>query len=109
MNLKKCVIVNFRVEGTHAWPDCHLSEVNFLKHQHRHVFHIRIEKEVARNDREIEIVLFKRMLEEFMEKKYHGKFGNSSCEDIAQRLVERFNLLSCEVLEDGENGAKVFV
>jgi len=36
---------------------------------------------------------------------FGNNFGNRSCEDIAEELIETFDLLNCEVLEDGENGA----
>jgi hypothetical protein len=36
-------------------------------------------------------------------------FENMSCEMIAKELITKFDLLKCEVSEDGENGAIVSV
>jgi hypothetical protein len=80
-------------------------EVSFLKDKHRHIFHIKIKKQVTHNDRELEIILFKRNILEYLNSTFKNDFGEMSCEDIAENLINKFNLKSCEVLEDNENGA----
>lgn len=109
------IIVNLQVEGFHNWPNCDLPEVEFLKNQHRHIFHIKVKKNVFHEDRDIEIILLKRRLMKYLQKTfgYSNKVGeplffeDMSCESIANHLVKKFQLNYCEVLEDGENGAEV--
>lgn len=115
--MKKLIVITLRFEGFHCWPEAP-KEVDFLAHRHRHIFHIKCEVEVSHNDRDIEIILFKREVVDYLIRNYGQtnnletrttwlEFGRMSCEDIAQDLIEAFNLSSCEVLEDGENGAKL--
>jgi hypothetical protein len=111
--MKTTVIVNLQVEGIHFWKDCPLREVSFLQFPHRHMFHIKAEKSVTHLDRDVEIILLKRSINFYLVKMYAGEedhlqFGGMSCEMIAKKLLERFDLETCEVLEDGENGAKVY-
>ena len=53
---KKSIILVFDIEGHHSWKDAPDS-VGFLKHNHRHLFRIRIGMKVSHNDREKEIFL----------------------------------------------------
>lgn len=107
------VVATLQVEGTHRWEDCPFDEVGYLRDAHRHMFHIKVVKEVTHDDRDVEIIKLKRQVKGYLEVKYHippyflCDFGCMSCEMIAKELVERFDLESCEVLEDGENGAIV--
>lgn len=101
------------VEGLHHWPSCPIKDVDFLKHPHRHQFKITCKKEVDHNDRDIEIIEFKRDIIGFLHLKnpHHGRcidFKTKSCEDIAEELFKNFNLTYCSVLEDGENGAEIY-
>lgn len=107
-NLRKEIVIKLQVEGIHKWGTCNLPEVSFLAYPHRHIFHITITKEVEHNDRDIEIIMFKRNV-----LKYLGKqpvmFDNKSCESIAEELLLEFNATSVVVLEDNENGAIVSI
>lgn len=104
--MKKYIKVKFQFEGLHQWKSCPLEQVSFLKDKHRHIFYATCIKEVSHNDRDIEIIMFKRELEEYMKSK--GKdLGNSSCEDMAQDILTTFNCHSVEILEDNENGAVI--
>jgi hypothetical protein len=109
------IIINIQVEGLHSWPECNIKEVEFLKYPHRHIFHICCKKEVEHNDRDIEIIKFKRRIQRFLQGMfYHPEkgcldFKNLSCEMIAKELLHKFNLYYCSVLEDGENGAEIFI
>lgn len=104
--LSKQVIVKLQVEGIHNWSNCDIEEVMFLKHPHRHIFHIEVAKSVEDSDREIEIIMLKRHI-----KTYLGDepimFGSKSCEMIAEELLVDFEADYVIVLEDGENGAKI--
>jgi hypothetical protein len=104
--MKYAVVVTLQVEGIHSWPTCPIEEVDFLKLPHRHIFHVKAMKEVRHKDREVEIIMLKRAMKLFLDK-FEGNFGTMSCEQIASVLVENFDLVNCEVLEDNENGAKV--
>ena len=108
--MKTYIKVNLQVEGIHQREACPLEDVGFLRSPHRHIFHISCMAEVGHNDREIEIIRFKRAILKYLHDKYGDyicEFDNMSCEMIATELVEQFNLYSCEVLEDAENGAVV--
>lgn len=107
--MRTAVLVTLRVEGFHCWPACPLPEVAFLRDRHRHVFHIAAARAVHHTDRDVEIILLKRSIEQWLERRFGRpcEFGSMSCEMIAERLVEAFNLRACTVTEDGENGAVV--
>lgn len=108
------IIVNLSVKGIHFWKECPFEEVSYLRDPHRHTFEITAEKEVFHADRDVEIIMFQNELREYLTNRYHSAsyseldFGGMSCEMIAQELLERFDLRTCQVLEDGENGAKVY-
>lgn len=106
--MKIAVVINFEFEGIHCWPACTLTQVMFLQHAHRHIFHVRCEKEVSHCDRDEEIILLKRSAQAYIAERFPNRdLGSLSCEMIAEELLKKFNLSSCEVLEDGENGARV--
>ena len=101
------IVVKFQFEGVHSWPECPHEDVAFLRVPHRHVFHVTATAK-EEESREIEIIRFKRQMECWTARYLTGphKF---SCEDMAKRLIDAFNLSSCTVLEDNENGAIVRV
>lgn len=112
------VIVKLQVEALHCWPGVvdhypELSDVGFLQFPHRHIFHITAKKAVNHDDRDIEIILFKRNILRYLNAKYFDPALNvlqlkaTSCEMLAKELSKEFVLEYCEVLEDGENGAEV--
>lgn len=102
------IIVNLQHEAVHQWTDCKLEGVEFLAFPHRHIFHICCKKEVTHDDRDIEIILLKRTINQFLEDMYPKTFGDMSCEMIAKELLTVFQLNYCSVLEDNENGAEVW-
>ena len=109
--MEKRIIVKLNIEGLHYWLDCPIEEVAYLKHLHRHMFYIRLEKKVTHNDRDIEIIELKHNILQYLRLKYYSEsarthcFKNMSCEMIAQEILETFDADSVEVLEDNENGA----
>lgn len=104
------VVVKLEFEGIHAWPACPIPAVSFLKHPHRHVFHITAKKRVRHDDRETEIIMLKRQMLAHLHDRFPTRdFHSRSCEMIAKHLVKQFELDYCEVLEDGENGAEVMM
>ena len=96
------------IEGYHRWPGAP-DRVGFLRHRHRHVFHIRCWFEVSHDDREIEIMLQQWQIEDFLKEKFGAvcEFGNMSCEAIAYMIMNQFGAEKVEVLEDGDGGAVV--
>jgi len=110
--MQRYIIVKLDIEGVHKYPEAE----NYLKNLHRHIFRIIVKKEVSHNNREIEIINFKKAIKNYLIIKYgvnksyayqYLKFGNMSCEDIAEKILKQFNCTSVKVLEDNENGAEV--
>lgn len=104
--LEKNIVIKLQVEGIHNWPTCNIPEVSFLCHPHRHIFHIKITKKVNHNERDIEIIMLKRQVLNYLGQQ-PVSFDNKSCESIAEELLIQFDATSVEVLEDNENGAIV--
>jgi len=111
------IIVNIQVEGLHNWPAARkvLPAVGFLSDPHRHIFHIECKKRVAHDDRDVEIIMFKREIRAYLTATYRTNvlmslcdFGSKSCEMLARELLTEFDLEYCKVLEDNENGAEVY-
>jgi len=115
--MKTNIIVTLQVEGVHNWPNAKnvFPEVAFLSRAHRHIFHITAKKRVNHDDRDVEFIMFKRDILDYMKNKYWREviraydFKSKSCEMIAKEIVNRFNLEYCSVFEDNENGAEVYV
>lgn len=105
IEVERLVVVNLTIEGTHYWKTCNIQEVLYLKDKHRHIFYIEAHKKVTHNDREVEIIMLKREISNYLITKYNYEFHNMSCEDIAEELLMHFNLTYVKVLEDNENGA----
>ena len=110
--MSKYVWCTFQFEGFHKWDGAkNIEEVSYLASKHRHIFHYRVGVEVTSNDREIEFIMLKHRLEEFVNSWDKNDMG--SCESQAERLVnfvkEKYNGAKCfaEVSEDGENGALI--
>ena len=96
------------IEGYHRWKDAP-KPVDFLRHRHRHVFHVRCWFEVSHGDREIEIIMMQWQIEDYLKERFGPvcEFGNMSCEDIAYEIMNQFGAVQVEVLEDGDGGAIV--
>ena len=97
------------IVGYHCWREAP-QKVDFLRHKHRHNFHIRCYLSVEGLDREREIFLEEERLKRFIYFKYGEEpcdFGESSCETLANEILNEMNANSVEVLEDGLGGAKV--
>lgn len=109
------VYCTLQIEGTHNWPNCPFDEVAYLRDPHRHVFHITAYKLVTHSDRDVEFIMLKHKIREYIRMQYWTpqtmlcEFGARSCEMIAKELIEQFGLIKCEVNEDNENGAVVSI
>lgn len=114
-SLQTYIGVRLDVEGLHFWPDAAKIEptVAFLQHPHRHRFFIEAKKVVSHHDRDIELILFKRLINKYLHNKYFDtklqlmNFKNNSCEMLANELCIEFGLEECSVFEDNEVGAIV--
>ena len=109
------IVVKLTFEAFHNWQGVKEAlpnnpELHFLFDRHRHIFHITLEKTVTHSDRDVEIIWFKRQVIDYLEQKYGkpGELKSSSCEMLAEHLLKEFECFSVEVLEDNENGAKVY-
>lgn len=115
MKFYETVFCTLQIEGTHNWPDCPYAEVAYLRDIHRHVFHIKAYKKVTHSDRDVEFIMLKHQVRDYLRRNYWVaktmlcEFGAMSCEMIAKELIEHFDLIACEVNEDNENGAFVSV
>lgn len=105
------VICKIKVEGFHHYPDAP-QQVDFLRHRHRHVFHITAMFHVEHMNRDLEIFMVQDELSKWICNKYGTpcEFGAMSCEHIADDILKNYSYKGCrtvEVLEDGDGGAIV--
>ena len=115
--MKTNIIVTLQVEGVHHWPNAKnvFPEVGFLSRAHRHIFHITAKKQVTHDDRDVEFIMFKRDIIEYLEHEYFNfesrthEFGAKSCEMLAKEILEEFDCVYVSVFEDDENGAEVYL
>ena len=109
MNKQKFIWVTFQREGIHKYPDAP-EGVSFLRNEHRHIFHFRVELEVFHDDRDVEFILFKRELERLYSENTL-QLDYKSCEMMSDDLANYIRAsypnrdLVITVSEDGENGA----
>ncbi|MFY0658099.1 MAG: hypothetical protein JXR12_15280 [Neptunomonas phycophila] len=111
---KKEVYCTLQFEAVHNWPGCPIEEVAYLRDPHRHTFHIKAHANVSHNDRDVEFIELKHKIVNYLREKYPSDvgcpdIGATSCEMLAQELIEEFDLSRCEVNEDNENGAVLTV
>ena len=111
MAKKTLVEVTVKFPGIHFWADAK-PPVEYLQHPHRHTFHVTARKAVMGLDREIEFIQLRQEILEYLGiNRMEGEaidLGGESCEMIAVRMVEQFELYSCTVSEDGEFGATFY-
>lgn len=110
-DIEKYIFINTSFEGFHCYPNAP-DAVHFLKHVHRHIFHVNVKISVFHNDRELEFILFKREIENFIHEDA-SILNNKSCEMIGEEilnyLVKKYEGRNIYIIvgEDGENGAEV--
>lgn len=117
MSIKTNVIAKLELEGLHNWPDAKkvFPEVAFLSDMHRHKWYITAKKQVFHDDRDVEFIMFKRDIEEYLRAKYWREdlrthmFGAKSCEMLAREILEKFNCEYVSVFEDNENGSECYI
>lgn len=107
------IVVKSRFEAIHCWPDCPYEDVAFLRNPHRHEFHVTLKCEVSHDDRELEFIQSKRILEQILKEFFHQRdLGSLSCEMVAHKIYRfipfREYIREIHVYEDGENGAELY-
>lgn len=112
---KPYVIIKTQFEGFHYWGEAP-QLVAFLRNRHRHMFHVEVRVSVTELDRDIEVILFKRHIDELLnDMKPRIDSEGWSCEMIANELASLLldeydsNEIEIVVLEDNENGGGVYV
>ena len=73
--MRTYVVVRLQVDGMHNFPAAReiFPEVGFLADRHRHIFHIEAKKEVFHDDRDVEFIMFKRDIQDYLK---HNKLYN---------------------------------
>lgn len=106
--MKKFIIVKTQFSALHCWPDCPIKEVDYLKNTHRHLFYVELSWEVTK-DRQIEFIQQKSQVDDWISIFLKEQdLGSTSCEMIAERLLNQFKAFDVSVLEDNENGCQIY-
>lgn len=111
MTEKTTIVVQTQFEGMHCYPDAP-DEVSYLRYLHRHIFCVKLELEVKHDDRELEFIIVKRKLEDYISSESFVK--SVSCEQMAKLICRYMFTLygernaKCCVYEDNENGGCVY-
>jgi len=116
-NMRTNIIAKLELDGIHNWPDAHhiAPEVGFLSNMHRHKWYITAKKQVHHDDRDVEFIMFKRDIEEYLRSNFYShtarthEFGSTSCEMLAREILEQFDCCYVSVFEDNENGAEIIL
>jgi uncharacterized protein YigA (DUF484 family) len=112
--MKFFIEVNTRFEGMHRWESAP-EAVFFLRNPHRHEFHVQARIQTFHDDRELEFILVKKQIEDWV-RVLSFDLGRKSCEmlakELAAQLLEKYGNdierhVEVKVSEDGENGALV--
>lgn len=114
------VFCTLSFEGIHHYPEAP-SEVSYLRDMHRHKFGVRVEMEVFNDDREVEFIMLKHRIGQYLtqllsfdETSRLFNLGAASCEQVAKATVHKLlewygeRDVVVTVDEDGENGAVVY-
>jgi len=109
--MKKQIGVVLVVQGFHYYPEAP-TQVDFLRHKHRHLFKIECVFNVDDLNRELEFFIMRDKIEKHLSLLYPKHmnahdFGSMSCEMIAAELLTTFNLEECTVTEDNESWGRV--
>lgn len=115
------IFLNTQYEGVHYFPGAP-DEVSYLRAPHRHMFHVQVEVEVFDDDREIEFIMLKHRVDEWIRSRSDAngvwQMGRMSCEQVAKQIINHLytildkpyrRFISVTVNEDGENGACVSI
>jgi hypothetical protein len=99
-DIQSFIWVTFQKEGVHRYPDAATNpelatgdwlDVSFLASPHRHIFHFRVELEVFHDDRDVEFIQMKRIIESWYSDKILS-VDHKSCEMLARDLHHKIEL-----------------
>lgn len=112
--------IKTQFEGVHNYPDAP-DEVSYLRYPHRHIFYVTVELDVFSDDREIEFIMLKHKLNQWLNTQKNSvgviELGTTSCEQMGERIIrclaavvegQKERELVVAVSEDNENGANVY-
>lgn len=110
------IVVTTQFDGLHNWPEGHPT---YLQSPHRHTFTVRAEIEVAHNDRELEIITVKSVIDSFVRGCWPSSrdfnlfiLESTSCEEVATRIVKylavRYQLPTVEPIVIQHFGVKEY-
>lgn len=110
----KMISVSTDFYATHCYPDAP-DEVSFLRNVHRHKFFVVCKIQVFHNDRDLEFIMVKNRLYDYITKDLlTDKDISVSCESIgeyifnwAKRVYGDNRKVFVSVYEDNENGAEL--
>lgn len=104
------IVIRTEFEGFHHYPNAGAIDprIQFLEHNHRHMFKVTVKIQVFENNRELEFFLCKWALNDFIKS---GNKNNMSCEMIADDIIDNHLIPSygsirryeVTVSEDGES------
>lgn len=112
--MTRSIIVRTSFVTQHRWRKAK----NFLKHPHRHVFHVAVEVSVTESDRELEFFAVQEQINKLARNQRwtYDEVHELSCEQFAEQILvflrqtlpggasRRFTV---DVSEDGENTGRV--
>ena len=117
--MRTTIIIKTLFEGVHYYSTAP-EEVKYLSMPHRHIFGVNVELEVFNDDREIEFIMFKHKINNWLKERCDSQgvwqMGTLSCEQVSKQLityiseiVEKIERRYIRVMvdEDGENGAAI--
>lgn len=108
-SVKTFIKVRTEFEGFHHYPNAGKIDprIEFLEHEHRHMFKVEVTISVTHTDRELEFFLVKWALNDFIKS---GNQNHKSCEMIATDILNDHLLpkygqryYTITVSEDGES------
>lgn len=113
--MKIFIKVRNRFYAIHNWATCPHQDVLFLKNIHRHEFFVYVKVEVGHSNRDIEFLQLQCDIDATINTLYQKSnllkntylLESKSCEmianDIYKMLKDKYNIVSIEIGEDGEN------
>lgn len=107
------VFCTTQFEYIHRWSGATGREI-YLKHPHRHMFHVNVRIKVEHDNRAVEFINLKHLVDAAVIHLKEVEWSDEvSCEMMAKGIIKElkeYSLVeaySCEVSEDRENGAIV--
>lgn len=104
------IYVTLQKEFIHQYKDAP-DEVYYLRYPHRHLAHIKIKIEVYGDDRELEFIMVKHAVDNYLKL---NTLTNNSCEQVANMLLYFIQSkygknrdIEIQISEDNENGCEL--